>query len=513
LRVAAIALSVFLLAVTVSFLMPRQYESTARVRVVDNPALYELYGRSLGGAKGDERIRAIPQEILSPSLIAEVIEDLELDEGLGGLPERERTEQREALARGIQEGTKVGLAEKPRAQHIFEISHTCADPVLAQRIVMGLSTGYQSRHCAEKNSTAADALESLRRKAVEVHDEYETVNAALAAFEKEHESYRFGQEDDTRTRLSEEREKLDGVALEIQEIELRLANIREQMADEEEWITVEREVDNAASIEAIEKEIQAAEQVLLGYQLKYTDAHPKVVIQKEKIEHLKKKLEAETAKVRKVTKKERNPTWVELKKSEVEAITNLTVKREIIAEYERRVTDLEARMQAYPALKKEWEGIVEKRDALKDERVRLGEQEEAALLAWQTKVAEGAMIFSVVEPPTVPLRPKSPNQALLALAGLVLGLAAGASVVLVRDFFDRSFRDAEDFTARLAVPVLGSIPVIETAAEREAARRKKRVALAAVVALLVAAVGVVFAQAQFEGEINSFVRETVNRFK
>ncbi|MHC4471858.1 MAG: Wzz/FepE/Etk N-terminal domain-containing protein [Planctomycetota bacterium] len=504
LLVAAVALSVLLVAVMGSLLLPRKYESSTRVRVVDNAALYEIYGRSLPGAKDEaSRIQAVQEALLSPSLITRVADELSIDGGLG-------EGEREDLFLSIQESTTVDLAEKSRGQFIFEIAHTCEEPVRAQRVVTRLSTGYRNRQLAEQGDDGAQTLLSVREKVAAVNEEYESLVGELEAFEKEHESHRFGQPDDTRTRHEKEREKLDAVDLELQEIDVRLKNIREQMDDEEEWITVEEEVDNTETVEAVEKEIQAAEQVLLGYQLKYTDAHPKVIAQKEKIASLKKKLEEESGRVRKVTRKERNPTWTELKKSEMEAITNLTVKREIRTEYDRRVKELEARMQAYPELKAKWDGMVGRKGALEEQREKLREQEQNALLTWQTKVAESAVILNVLEPPSLPFRPKSPNQTLIAIAGLFLGLGAGVVVVVARDVLDRSYRDTDEVVASLNVPVLGSIATIETPGEREFSRRKKKVALAVTIALLVAAIGVMVLQARFEGEISSFVRDTVS---
>ncbi|MHC4862383.1 MAG: Wzz/FepE/Etk N-terminal domain-containing protein [Planctomycetota bacterium] len=484
LLVAAVALSVLLVAVMGSLLLPRKYESSTRVRVVDNAALYEIYGRSLPGAKDEaSRIQAVQEALLSPSLITRVADELSIDGGLG-------EGEREDLFLSIQESTTVDLAEKSRGQFIFEIAHTCEEPVRAQRVVTRLSTGYRNRQLAEQGDDGAQTLLSVREKVAAVNEEYESLVGELEAFEKEHESHRFGQPDDTRTRHEKEREKLDAVDLELQEIDVRLKNIREQMDDEEEWITVEEEVDNTETVEAVEKEIQAAEQV--------------------KIASLKKKLEEESGRVRKVTRKERNPTWTELRKSEMEAITNLTVKREIRTEYDRRVKELEARMQAYPELKAKWDGMVGRKGALEEQREKLREQEQNALLTWQTKVAESAVILNVLEPPSLPFRPKSPNQTLIAIAGLFLGLGAGVVVVVARDVLDRSYRDTDEVVASLNVPVLGSIATIETPGEREFSRRKKKVALAVTIALLVAAIGVMVLQARFEGEISSFVRDTVS---
>jgi uncharacterized protein involved in exopolysaccharide biosynthesis len=124
-------------------------------------------------------------------------------------------------------------------------------------------------------------------------------------------------------------------------------------------------------------------------------------------------------------------------------------------------------------------------------------------------VAKSALIFNVVERAEPPTAPVSPNRALIAVLSLAAGVVLGVGTVLVRSCFDRSFRDVDSAGAALGVPVLGSIPKIETLMEREAAKRKQRVAALAVLVLLVAAGGAVFAQMSYDNEISQLVRQTL----
>jgi succinoglycan biosynthesis transport protein ExoP len=79
--------------------------------------------------------------------------------------------------------------------------------------------------------------------------------------------------------------------------------------------------------------------------------------------------------------------------------------------------------------------------------------------------------FTLIEPPQPPEKPISPNRKLILIAGLFLSLGLGAGVVAARDSMDATVRGPGDVRSMLQVPVLASIPIIVTAAER--ARRKR----------------------------------------
>jgi polysaccharide biosynthesis transport protein len=68
---------------------------------------------------------------------------------------------------------------------------------------------------------------------------------------------------------------------------------------------------------------------------------------------------------------------------------------------------------------------------------------------------------SVENPPSLPSTPVSPDWKKIIAAGLLLGLAAGLSVVLGREIWDNKIRSSEELKARLNLPVLGVVPNVK----------------------------------------------------
>ena len=77
---------------------------------------------------------------------------------------------------------------------------------------------------------------------------------------------------------------------------------------------------------------------------------------------------------------------------------------------------------------------------------------------------QGGERFSVLYP-AYPGQPANPGQPIKLFAmAVALGLVLGAALAIGREFLDRSVHDARALQSEFAVPVLGEIPRITTAA-------------------------------------------------
>ena len=66
---------------------------------------------------------------------------------------------------------------------------------------------------------------------------------------------------------------------------------------------------------------------------------------------------------------------------------------------------------------------------------------------------------SIVDPADPPERPSSPRPVLNILLSLIVGLAAGVGLALIRSQMDETLSDPADVERRLGVPLLGAIPM------------------------------------------------------
>jgi capsular polysaccharide biosynthesis protein len=97
--------------------------------------------------------------------------------------------------------------------------------------------------------------------------------------------------------------------------------------------------------------------------------------------------------------------------------------------------------------------------------------------------------FRLVDEPSKPERPDNQRQRLTILAsGAVAGLVFGLLIVGLLEYRDSSFGRAEEVHEALSVPVLASIPVMNSDRQCQAARRRRRAMDVGGAAALVAAV-------------------------
>ena len=69
--------------------------------------------------------------------------------------------------------------------------------------------------------------------------------------------------------------------------------------------------------------------------------------------------------------------------------------------------------------------------------------------------------FNIVEPPVKPLEPANAGFTLHFILTMLFGLVAGAGVVYMREFMDKSIRTVEEVEQIFEIPVIGVIPYLE----------------------------------------------------
>lgn len=121
-------------------------------------------------------------------------------------------------------------------------------------------------------------------------------------------------------------------------------------------------------------------------------------------------------------------------------------------------------------------GNVVARDAKVNEEIYnvLLERLETAKITQRLQMSKEGTKYTILDPPRVPLAPFKPNRLLVSLAGLALGLAAGAGMIFAAEFFDKSFIDVQEAKEFLGVPLLGAISKITTKEDirKETVRRR-----------------------------------------
>ncbi len=107
-------------------------------------------------------------------------------------------------------------------------------------------------------------------------------------------------------------------------------------------------------------------------------------------------------------------------------------------------------------------------------------QMESAYVSQHLQDSDRDEKFRVIESPRVPLSPIKPKKPVVVFAGLMIGIAIGAGLVLIVDRFDTSFLTVDDAGKGLPQPVIGAISnmILNVTRKRSKLRKLKEKILA-----------------------------------
>lgn len=178
-----------------------------------------------------------------------------------------------------------------------------------------------------------------------------------------------------------------------------------------------------------------------------------------------------------------NPLFLSLKSMQADKAAAVAALNERRNQIERDLAQLQAKIDEAPGVAAEQGEIDRNYQVLKDQYDKLLTDREQVKLKGQAQSATDAVKFSVIDPPTQPHLPTTPNRPLLLTAVLGAGLGAGLAAAFALAKLRTTFSTASRLEKASGMPVIGSIGEVLSGAQI-AMRRKKLTLFAGGVAAL-----------------------------
>ncbi len=155
------------------------------------------------------------------------------------------------------------------------------------------------------------------------------------------------------------------------------------------------------------------------------------------------------------------------------------------------IRDYEQRIEAIPSVESEWVSLSRDYETQQEAYKDLLAKSELAKLAADLERRQVGEQFRVIDPPRVPANPSSPDRTRLSALGTVASLFLGLGLAAFVEVRDSSFRATSEVVEVLALPVIASVPYVESDADR---RRQLgvRVLLSGTATIMLAGCGYVF---------------------
>jgi polysaccharide chain length determinant protein (PEP-CTERM system associated) len=374
----------------------------------------------------------------------------------------------------------------------FTISFTGKNPRKVAEIANALASNFMTEHVRAREEMSTSTTQFLKSELARVKATLREKETALTAFKQQHMG---GLPDDldTNLRMMEQlNQKVSSIERRLDETHAQKNTLEQQILNLKNADMVQQGPDIYASDSdlfsleggtAASGQLQELRDRLKALRLTYTEKHPDII----RLEKMIKQIEEDQAQVEEDETQEMPPSGteeafdmaavqrmtLETQRASLETITKDLLSQK--AKLEKQISLLAKRIETTPqrqlaliSLQREYNQIRSQYDSL------AGKELQSELAENLEKRQQGEQ-FTIVDPATVPEKPFSPNVPRIMLMTLLAALCGGFGLGFTLEYFDQSFRGADDLAEFMQMPVLAIIPRLETAAMQVKRRRHRKV--------------------------------------
>jgi len=421
------ALSVMVIAVIISFKLPRIYEAKSTIFIEKNVISDLVSGMALNPSVENE-IRFLNASMTSRSLLMKVFDDLNMK------VDRQNPASMEGLINSFKGSTKIvteGAVEgSSESKGLFIVSFQGNNPKFVAEYINALVRRYVEENVLAKREASSGASQFFSGQIQDYGEQFKKAEDELNEFKRTHA-----------TLINED----EGAVLgEISNLKQQLASLRGKRAQLEGLRGISKRGN------PLHDRLVSLQRRLGELQVQYTDNYPEVIKVKEEIEEIKAQLRSGRGENLPVSDpKELGRVEMELKGIRVEE-----------ANLSRLLASKQSLFSGIPTAKANLAKLERERNARETTYQELVSRQNKSEFTSQVQIQQKAMTFRVVDPAVVPTKPISPDRVKIISLGILAGLTLGVLLVLLLDFLDRSVKTVNTLKT-LGLPILAVIPRIE----------------------------------------------------
>ncbi|MGC4095797.1 MAG: Wzz/FepE/Etk N-terminal domain-containing protein [Nitrospira sp.] len=524
-RILVTGLSLLTVSLTLAFLWPPTYKSTATILIEEQEIPSELV-RSTITSYADQRIETIKQQVMSRTTLWKVVEQFDLYQD-----QRKNSPAEEIIKRFIKdvevEVISADVVDK-RTQHAtkatiaFTVAYQNQSPELAQKVANELTSLFLGENLKSRERQAQEATSFLQQEAENLARHISEIDEKIATFKHRangalpelmplnqqmmNQAERELIDVDQQVRSLEERKSyLEGELATIKPNTPILSVTGERILDSTERVralraeyagaaanlsadhpdmikmkqeiqALERETGQLPDAEEASKRLIDARMVLAADLERLGSEHPDVLQARRTIAALEQevhRLRAAPSKI--VTQRPENPAYINLQAQLNSATSSLEALRKTRLDIKRRLQEYATRLEKGPEIEPAYLVLTRDRDTsgqkYQDIRSRLLE----------AKVAEGLEVqrkgerFSLIDPPSLPEKPYKPNRLAIVLLGFIIAVGGGIGLGAATESLDHSIRTPDQLVALTQQFPLAVIPFMPNDDDVWYAKLRRRV--------------------------------------
>jgi polysaccharide chain length determinant protein (PEP-CTERM system associated) len=493
--IAGPAFAGLVIAVMVAFFWPDTYVSDATIRIVPSMVPERLVASNVNLQVG-QRVASMYQKVTTRSNLLLLINS-------NGLYPKKRGREAdddliEEMRRSIGMATVAGMREPLEgrgAATAFRISFSYSNRYLAQKVVSAIVTGLLNETTRTRSSESEMTTEFLKDKVKSAKEELDAIEAKVEAYKRSYAGKLPDQLQNNLTTLESLGTQLASAGTSMNRAtqeKLSLENQSRLLSDQLQAVksaplsSAETAVKNDR-LNQMERQIQMAEASLTALQERFRDTHPDVRSAQTQLAGLR---QSRDALLKEEEQKAALPRKKEPSVSSPEQMSAEAVVSRLQSMIQAKDMEIEGWVKEQARLNKQIDVYNAWIDAIpggerayvqltRDYNLSRAKYQELMVKSNQSEMAnelEGRQQgegMEVLEPASLPQTPTEPNRWIIVTAGSGLGLGLGFFLAAGREMKDTSLKNLKDVRAYTGLPVLGSVPLVQS---DFVAQRKRRLA-------------------------------------
>ena len=466
-----------------SWILPPRYKSGTLI-LVEQPMLPKNYVVPNVTDDLQERLQSITQQILSRTRLLLIIDKLHLYQQKGHtLTSDEKVDK-------MRKDIDIELVRDPQNDAItaFRVYYTAPEPHIAQAVTGELTNLFINENVRVREQESEDTTEFMQNQLANARASLADQDAKVRAFEAAHEGSLPTEEASTLQILS-------GLQSQLQNEQDALSAANQQRVYHQSMIDQYRALQTPAhtasgaptGLPAVDEQLDTLRTKLADLSTRYTDRYPEVQEVKSEIAKAEKEREQLIASLKKDgTSKShaadaqpqdspdpaRNAPLLQIESQLQVDQVEIANRERAIASLKSRINDCQARLSSEPAVAQQLADLTRGYDQSEANYNDLLKKETESRMATSMEQMQEGERFTMLDPPSLPLKADFPNRLKMCGAGLVAGLALAALIVGLLEFMDDRLHSDKEIRKLLPVAVISEIPEIRSPQDESRYRRQ-----------------------------------------
>jgi polysaccharide chain length determinant protein (PEP-CTERM system associated) len=468
-----------------SWVLPVRYKSSTLI-LVEQPTMPKNYVEPNVSDDLQDRLQSITQQILSRTRLLMIIDKLHL---YGGGHEKINPDEKVAL---MTKDIDIELVRDQGNVKItaFKINYSARDPHVAQQVTSELTDLFidENQKVLQQESENTTTF---------IKNQLENARASLAEQEAKVREFQAQHEGALPTQQASNIQILSGLQSQLQNEQDALNTAKQQRVYLQSLIEQYRGLNGApraadgtpTNVPAIDQELDRLKAKLAELSSHYTSRYPEVQSVKDQIAKTEKRRDDLVADLKSKGDGSRQANDGIAARDAVDPLqvtpalqlqgqlqanqSEIANREQSIAALKARINDYQARLNGEPSVDQQLADLTRGYDQSKVDYDALLKKKNDSEMATSMEQMQQGERFTMIDPPSLPLKPSFPDRLKFCGIGLGVGLALGLIVAGGFEVFDDRLYIEKEIKTLLPVAILSEIPEILLPSDKRHSMKKR----------------------------------------